>query len=116
MKGLRPWLTWLSKTNKSTNYTCIVLMKSTTSLINHDSQSLIAKTRDGHTKPSSPPIFILCDRCYWCATYFNNTRIPADNNCPQCNANSNELTSFPIASNKSFTFNYNDKRGVEMEV
>jgi hypothetical protein len=90
-------------------------MKSTTSLINHDSQSLIAKTSDGHTKPSASPIFILCDRCYWCATYFGNTRIQADNNRPQCNANSDELTSFPIASNESFTFDYNEKRGVELE-
>ena len=27
----------------------------------------------------------------------------------------NELTSFPIMSNESFTFDYNDKRGVELE-
>jgi hypothetical protein len=42
---------------------------------------------------------------------------PADNNnnCPQCNANSNQLTSFPIAPKESFTFNYNEKRGVELE-
>jgi hypothetical protein len=38
-----------------------------------------------------------------------------DSNCPQCNANSNQLTSFPIALNESFTFNYNDKRGIEFE-
>jgi hypothetical protein len=88
-------------------------MEGTTSLINDDSQSLIANTRDGHYKPSSLPIFILCDRCYWCAIYFSNARIPADNNCPQCNANCNQLTSFPIVSNESFTFNYNDKHGVE---
>jgi predicted Zn-ribbon and HTH transcriptional regulator len=93
----------------------MLLMEGTTSLINHDSQSLIAKTHDGHTKPSAAPVFILCDRCYWCATYFSNTRISMDNNCPQCNANSNELTSFPIASNESFTFGYNEKRGVELE-
>jgi hypothetical protein len=33
---------------------------------------------------------------------------PADNNnnCPQCNANSNQLTRFPIAPKESFTFNY----------
>jgi hypothetical protein len=92
-------------------------MEGTTSLINHDSQSLIAKTSDGHhTKPSAPPVFVLCDRCYWCATYFSNARMPTDNNiCPQCNANNNELTSFPVASNESFTFVYNKKRGVELE-
>ncbi len=38
-----------------------------------------------------------------------------DNNCPQCNANNNELTSFPIMANESFTFDYDDKRGVELE-
>jgi hypothetical protein len=84
-------------------------MKSTTPLINHDSQSFIVKTFDGHTKPSAPPVFVLYDRWYWCATYFSNAIISTDNICPQCNANSNQLTSFSIASNELFTFNYNDK-------
>jgi hypothetical protein len=74
---------------------------------------------DSHAQSSSlsdiPPIFILCDACYWCATYFDKTRIPVDNICPRCNANNNELTSFPIVSNESFTFDSNDKRGVELE-
>ena len=90
--------------------------ETTTALVNHDSESLIAKTRDGNSKSSSLPIFVLCDRCYWCATYINNARVPTDNNiCPQCNANSNELTSFRIAPNESFTYNYNEKRWVELE-
>ena len=88
-------------------------MEGTTSLINHDSQNLTAKNRD--RIKSSSPVFILCDRCYWCATYFDNRRIPTNNNCPQCNANSNEMTSFPIASNEGFTFGYNDKYTVELE-
>ena len=81
---------------------------------NRDSQSLISNTHD-HIQLSSPPIFILCDNCYWCATYFDKTRIPADNICPQCGANNSELTSFPIASNESFTYSYNDTRGIEFE-
>jgi predicted Zn-ribbon and HTH transcriptional regulator len=89
------------------------MSKEGTSLINYDSERLIAKTRD--RSPSSLPIFVLCDTCYWCATYFDKTRIPIDNNCPQCSANNNELTSFPVVSNESFTFDYNDKRGVELE-
>jgi|SRR4051794_26956669 predicted Zn-ribbon and HTH transcriptional regulator len=84
------------------------------SLINYDSSNLIAKTPD-RSPSSSPPIFILCDSCYWCATYFDKTRIPRENRCPQCDANNNELTSFPIMSNESFTFDYNEKRGVELE-
>ena len=87
-------------------------MKSTTF---DDSQSLIGNSRDGYTQPSALPVFILCDRCYWCATYLKSTRISTDNICPQCNANSNQLTSFPIASNEAFIFGYNEKRGVELE-
>jgi len=36
-------------------------------------------------------------------------------NAMQCNANSNQLTRLPIVPNESFTFGYNEKRGVEME-
>jgi hypothetical protein len=80
-------------------------------LINYNSQSLIDKRHDH----SSPPIFVLCDECYWCTTYFNKTRMPVDNTCPQSSANNNnELTSFPIMTNESFTFDYNSN-GVELE-
>jgi hypothetical protein len=90
------------------------MSKETTSLINHDFSSLGAKTPHSSSS-SSPPIFILCDNCYWCATYLDKTTIPADNTCPQCGANNDELTSFPIMSNEAFTFDYNDKHGAELE-
>jgi hypothetical protein len=64
--------------------------------------------------PSSP-IFVLCDFCYWCANFVDKTKIPADNVCPGCGVNNNELTSFPIAFNESFSFGYDDTRGVELE-
>ncbi|HEY7570412.1 MAG TPA: hypothetical protein VH796_03490 [Nitrososphaeraceae archaeon] len=63
---------------------------------------------------SSSPVFILCDKCYWCATYFDKTRGPINNNCPHCNAGI-ELSIFPIMSNESFTFDYNERRGVELQ-
>ena len=69
----------------------------------------------GSKSSSQPPIFILCDTRHWAATYFDKTRIPVDNICPQCGANNSELTSFPIMPNESFTFGYNDKRGIELE-
>ena len=90
------------------------MSKETTSLINYDSSSLIAKIPT-RSPSSSLPIFVLCDSCYWCATYLNKTRIPNENGCPKCNANNNQLTSFPIMANESFTFDHNDKRGVELE-
>jgi len=87
--------------------------KETTSLINHDSTNLFAKMPDRSW--SSLPIFILCDNCYWCATYLDKIRIPSENGCPKCDANNNQLTSFPIMANESFTFDHNNKRGVELE-
>jgi hypothetical protein len=50
------------------------MSKQGVSLTNYNSQSLVDKIRDQHS--SSPPIFILCDKCYWCATYVDKTRIP----------------------------------------
>jgi hypothetical protein len=88
------------------------MSKQEASLTNYNSQSLIDKIRDH----SSPPIFVLCDTCYWCASCFDKTKMPEDNTCPQCGANNSELTSFPIVSNEAFTFDYNGKRGVELEI
>ena len=60
------------------------------------------------------PIFVLCERCYWCATYLDKTRLPRDNTCSEC-LTFDEFSSFPISANESFTFKYNHKRGVELE-
>jgi hypothetical protein len=69
----------------------------------------------------STPEFILCERCYWCATYLDNNRaleegLDDDKSkiCPQCDA-IDCLTSLPILFNESFTFNYTVKRGIELE-
>jgi len=39
---------------------------------------------------------------------------PINNNCPQC-SNGIELSILPIMSNESFTFDYNERRGVELQ-
>ena len=57
-------------------------------------------------------IFVLCEICHWCATYFDKSRIP-DNRCPICK--STALSTFPILPNEEFTFDYNEKHGVELE-
>jgi hypothetical protein len=93
------------------------MLTETTSITKHDSLSSITKKHDHYTKPSSTSsgIFVLCDSCYWCATYVDKNRIQGENRCPQCNANNNELTSLPVMPNESFAFDYNDKRGIELE-
>jgi hypothetical protein len=77
-------------------------------LTNHES-------RDKTLDRSLPAVFILCDTCYWCATYLDKTRVPIDNNCPQCNTNNNELSSMPIMHNESFTFDHSGKCGIEFK-
>ena len=59
-------------------------------------------------------IFLLCERCHWCTTYIDKARLPADNKCQQC-SNTDMLSSFPVLSNESFSFDYSEKRGVELE-
>ena len=73
----------------------------------------VASTTHNHS--SLPPIFVLCDKCYWCATYLDKTRIPVDNSCPKCHTESTELSSLPIMYNESFTIGYSEKRGVELK-
>jgi len=88
------------------------MINGTNSTNRYESQTLIAKTTGFTPLPS---IFVLCDKCYWCATYLDKSRLPSDNICLGCNSNNNELTSFPILPNESLTFNYNDKRGVDLK-
>jgi hypothetical protein len=57
-------------------------------------------------------IFILCEICHWCATYFDKSRLPTEK-CPACS--NNEISSFPILPNEEFDFSYTEKRGVELD-
>jgi len=58
-------------------------------------------------------IFVLCDTCYWSATYFTKLMLPAEDGCPHCQ--NTELSSFPILPNQSFTSNYSEKIGIKLE-
>jgi len=58
-------------------------------------------------------IFILCDTCYWSATYFTQFMLPAEGRCPSCQ--NTELSSFPILPNESFVANYSESEGLELE-
>ena len=63
------------------------------------------------------PIFVICDACYWCATYIDDTRLPADSSslCPQCNAygdsyddgnNNNRCTATEYACGCKYNFDH----------
>jgi hypothetical protein len=93
-------------------------MKYSTIDSKHPDQYLKKLSQTNHNSP----VFVLCERCYWCATYFDTNRllkeeeVDDDNNkvCPRCDA-IDSLSSLPIAANESFIFNYTVKRGIVLQ-
>ncbi len=59
--------------------------------------------------------FVICNSCYWCASYFEIDDLKSSQTlgCHMCNSCNTEL--IPISSNESFKINYNVTRGMEME-
>jgi hypothetical protein len=69
-------------------------------------------TSESRKYGSAESIFVLCETCHWCATYFDKSRVPSDK-CLICR--NTAISTFPILPNEEFAFNYNEKRGVELE-
>lgn len=58
------------------------------------------------------PTFVFCEGCHWCTTFFKTSE-PKELVCSGCM--SKELSSFPIMSDESFTFGYDEKKGLELD-
>jgi hypothetical protein len=69
-------------------------------------------TSESRKYGSAESIFVLWETCHWCATYFDKSRVPSDK-CPICR--NTAISTFPILPNEEFAFNYNEKRGVDLE-
>jgi hypothetical protein len=64
-------------------------------------------------KRAKEAIFVLCETCYWAATFINKSKLNIiENGCIMCNESL--VSSFPILDNESFTFDYSERRGVEL--
>ncbi len=64
--------------------------------------------------------FVICNSCYWCASYFGIDNLESLSrssshvlDCPICNSHNTEL--MPIATDESFRIEYSLTRGMEME-
>ena len=61
-------------------------------------------------------IFLLCDQCFWTVTCLSKNYLEEtwarNNKCPRCNHD--QLSSFPVMPNDSFTYSYSKKRGIEL--
>lgn len=61
-------------------------------------------------------IFLLCDKCLWTVTSLNKIYLQeisqTNYTCPLCHQD--ELSSFPVSPNDAFTYNYSNRRGLEL--
>jgi hypothetical protein len=67
-------------------------------------------------RPTNHIYFVICNSCYWCASYFSIDDLESSSQvlrCHLCNSHNTEL--IPISSNESFRIEYNVTRGMEME-
>ena len=71
-------------------------------------------------QPIDKIYFVICNSCYWCATYFGIDNLESLSgssshvlNCPICNSHNTEL--MPIATDESFRIEYSVTRGMEIE-
>ena len=55
--------------------------------------------------------FLLCESCFWCASYFNSYRKEVSK-CPTCGRANVE--SMPISHDEIYTFNYDPLHGVTL--
>ena len=71
---------------------------------------------EGNLK-SKERIFFLCEECLWTVTSLDKSRlndiIGSEYTCPMCFKD--QLSSFPLIMNDSFTYAYSEKRGLEVK-
>ena len=75
------------------------------------SQALYCTPKGEKNNPSQMHL-VLCQTCYWCATFLNVNKTPIFK-CANCN--SIKLDSIPISENEICKFKYDPVRGVTME-
>jgi hypothetical protein len=66
---------------------------------------------------SKERIFFLCEECLWSMTCLNKSHleeiIGKESTCPVCFQD--QLSSFPLVLNDSFSYGYSEKSGVEVK-
>jgi hypothetical protein len=80
------------------------------------SSNIIVKANNKISSPIHKIHFVICNSCYWCASYFNIDYLDSSSQvlrCHVCNSHNTEL--IPISSNESFRIKYNITRGMELE-
>jgi hypothetical protein len=88
-------------------------MNGTTESTTPSTSNVLASTNNETNRRTKEAIFVLCDNCYWAATFIDKSRLDViENGCILCEESL--VSSFPILDNESFTFNITERRGVEL--
>jgi hypothetical protein len=80
------------------------------------SSNTIEKENNTTVHPIDHVYFVICNSCYWCASYFSIDNLKSSSQvigCHVCNSHNTEL--IPISTNESFKIDYNVTRGMQME-
>ena len=67
-------------------------------------------------QPTDHIYFVICNSCYWCASYFSIDNLESSSqviSCHACNSHNTEL--IPISTNESFRIDYNVTWGMKIE-
>jgi hypothetical protein len=76
--------------------------------------NVLASTNNETIRRAKEAIFVLCDNCFWAATFIDKSRLDViENGCIVCDESL--VSSFPILDNESFTFDLTERRGVELK-
>jgi hypothetical protein len=69
----------------------------------------------GKTRIFNSIDFIMCQSCFWCASYFNRSRLsmPILNKCPLCH--DSRIESMPISYDEIYRLNYNPTSGLVLK-
>jgi hypothetical protein len=91
--------------------------------LNFEHDFLLQRTKlasDALDKDVERPVnhihFVICNSCYWCASYFSIDNMETSSQvlrCLLCNSHDTEL--IPVSSNESFRIEYNVTKGMETE-
>ena len=76
--------------------------------------NVLDSTDNETNRRAKEAIFVLCDNCFWAATFIDKSRLDViENGCIVCDESL--VSSFPILDNESFTFDLTERRGVELK-
>jgi hypothetical protein len=80
----------------------------------------IARDKNLISTPIDNIYFVICNSCYWCASYFGINDLGSLSgssshvlDCHVCNSHNTEL--MPISNDESFRIEYSQTRGMEIE-